>query len=304
MRKEQKKVLLLSSYLLFLPFTFSFTLIPQTKSCQLRSEAMNKFTELRATIKTANTSQQHSPNWRTLPCDDDIDQDSKKKISLFSHITKSPTDNEVSYHANWSEEAYQAALDQYDLFMSCSDSFIQPFVQDALHTLDQAYRLYGAYSVIGSFNGGKDAVVILELIRAAHANHFRNLRQTQVETNSVDIQPTRPRVIYFNNSLEFPEVYNFVQDTVENYDLDMIAFKEGVGFVGGLKMLVEENYLTPIDEDMQPCSVPMPHPMAFVLGTREADPNAGKQGAFAPSSSYMPPFMRVNPIIKWVSFYH
>jgi hypothetical protein len=37
-------------------------------------------------------------------------------------------------------------------------------------------------------------------------------------------------------------------------------------------------------------------PLAFVLGTRRGDPNCGEQGAFAPSSSYMPPFMRVNPV--------
>jgi len=43
----------------------------------------------------------------------------------------------------------------------------------------------------------------------------------------------------------------------------------------------------------------MNFPMSFVLGTRTTDPNAGKQGAFAPSSHYMPPFMRVNPILEW-----
>jgi hypothetical protein len=34
-------------------------------------------------------------------------------------------------------------------------------------------------------------------------------------------------------------------------------------------------------------------PLAFVLGTRSGDPNSKGQGAFAPSSSYMPQFMRV-----------
>ena len=34
---------------------------------------------------------------------------------------------------------------------------------------------------------------------------------------------------------------------------------------------------------------------AFVLGTRKADPNAGGQQFFEPSSDWMPPFMRVNP---------
>lgn len=33
--------------------------------------------------------------------------------------------------------------------------------------------------------------------------------------------------------------------------------------------------------------------------TGHDDPNAGSQGTFAPSSAWMPPFMRVNPIIDW-----
>ena len=220
-------------------------------------------------------------------------------VSHFVHILSSENEETAGpkfLDAPWSNSAYTAALEQYDNFVSCTDSYIEPFIQDALHTLDHAYRLYGPESVIGSFNGGKDAVVILELIRAAHANYYRNLAEEAEDGGSVE--PSRPRVIYFNNKLEFPQVYDFVQTTVEKYDLDMLAFEEGVGFVGGLKMLVNQNYLHPIatsNEDVPRKS----HPMAFALGTRAGDPNAGKQGAFAPSSSYMPPFMRVNPILEW-----
>ena len=37
----------------------------------------------------------------------------------------------------------------------------------------------------------------------------------------------------------------------------------------------------------------------FVLGTRQGDPNCGVQSYFSPSSDWMPPFMRVNPVIDW-----
>ena len=36
-----------------------------------------------------------------------------------------------------------------------------------------------------------------------------------------------------------------------------------------------------------------------MLGTRATDPNAKGQQDFAPSSDWMPPFMRVNPVIYW-----
>ena len=59
------------------------------------------------------------------------------------------------------------------------DSALGRSVKEALQVLADAYRLYGAEKVIGSFNGGKDAVVILHLMRAAlaaHPSHATKLR--------------------------------------------------------------------------------------------------------------------------------
>jgi len=141
-------------------------------------------------------------------------------------------------------------------------------------------------------------------MRAAHANYYHDQITALDEPEKSDMLKnvtqrikSRPRVIYFNNKLEFPEVLNFVQKTVEKYDLDMTAFDEGIGFVDGLKMLVKENYLGPCA--LADSSTIPPYPMAFVLGTRATDPNAGNQGTFAPSSSWMPPFMRINPVLNW-----
>jgi FAD synthetase len=292
---------------------------------------------------TSNTSGSHCfTNWRTLPSKqepqgsihemgyfngDDSSGNVTFQMSHFCHGVVPLHDKDTTttttaaaaaadnithrytcQNAPWSLEAYKSALDLYDAFNKCTDSYIQPYIQDALHTLDHAYRLYGPESVVGSFNGGKDAVVILELIRAAHANYFRNLKMSQQdgsEGERVGVDIIRPRMIYFNNKLEFEQVYDFVRDTVNRYDLDMIAFEDGVGFSEGLGMLVENNYLQPVALSSNVSAqsgrlrLNVPHPMAFILGTRESDPNAGKQGTFAPSSSYMPPFMRVNPILEW-----
>jgi len=207
----------------------------------------------------------------------------------------------------------------------------------ALHDLSSAYRLYGPHCMVGSYNGGKDACVIFHLMRAVHADYCRGMSMRQQRRqeeeagsgnnycngdddtngsfgneNDVEFAIPRPRVIYFQHRDEFPEVLSLLHDTVREFDVEMLAFREGVSFPEGLTHLVERNvpphnngfsyYTTSSSEIVgkyAPYPAPPPHPLAFILGTRKNDPNAGSQGVYAPSSHYMPPFMRVNPILDW-----
>ena len=201
----------------------------------------------------------------------------------------------------WSPEAYQSALELHDRLMDyCnayddndhdSDEHLPQLILSALDILHQAYRLYGPESVVGSYNGGKDACVILHLMRAAYANYIRD-------------QPTlagsacQPKVIYFEHEDEFPEVLDLLHESVVEYDLNMLAFEKGINYPDGLRSIVETNFVGASKSNADAgIDTRRPFPIAFVLGTRAGDPNAGKQGAFAPSSSFMPPFMRVNPIL-------
>ena len=82
------------------------------------------------------------PNWRTLTADHGSKQ--KPSHSHFVHNSNKIPNNDVP----WSQEDYRAALDQYDAFASCDDSYILPYIEDALHTLDHAYRLWGTSTVV------------------------------------------------------------------------------------------------------------------------------------------------------------
>jgi len=201
----------------------------------------------------------------------------------------------VRQRPEYSRACLEDAMELYEKFTACQDSYVAGPVQAALNWLDHAFRLYGPESVICSFNGGKDAVVILHLLRAAHANYY-NYTSAAAEGGTVAARRkiVRPRVIYFEHNDEFPEIIDFLHESVERYDLDMLAFDKGIKFQKGLGVLVENN-----DVGGGAASASYPYPLAFVLGTRQGDPNAGNQAHFAPSSHYMPPFMRVNPVLEW-----
>lgn len=225
---------------------------------------------------TPGTPTESIPNWRilTLPNEEDIQEN-----EVLTQLQR---------RAEWSQKEYHDELELYDKFMGCADSYVAPGIRDALNCLDNAYRLYGPRSVICSFNGGKDAVVIFRLMLAAHANHYRTMKEQGKYHENVSV--IQPRALYFEHKDEFPEVVSYLKSCVENHDLDMIAFAKGIKFNQGLEVLVHRN---------KPPESSVAFPMAFVLGTRVGDPNARDQGNFSPSSHYMPPFMRVNPILEW-----
>ncbi|KAK4523394.1 hypothetical protein GAYE_PCTG52G1289 [Galdieria yellowstonensis] len=143
-------------------------------------------------------------------------------------------------------------------------------VRESLQVLLGALRLYGTESLALSFNGGKDATVVMHLLRAAVGEY------TQTTEN------VRPNIyaVYFTDSDYFEQVETFVKSMQERYHLDLIL-QEG-GFLNGLKAIVDERNMK-----------------AFAMGTRRSDPDGKHLEHFTPSSQGWPPFMRINPILSW-----
>jgi len=246
------------------------------------------------------------PNWRVVDVHSNNDNDDSIS-SPFCHIIQSKgTSSTTVAAAQWSPAAYNSAIQFYNQLTSCTDPYISKLITQSIHDIEMSFRLYGQYNIISSYNGGKDAVVIFHLVRAVHAHYCqKQLEEAKAKAKKKGEQEeeyiiSRPRVIYFQHNDEFPEVLSLLHDTVLEYDVDMIAFKEGVSFGDGLNYLVERNVNPSGSCNVMPLSSSTtPFPLAFVLGTRKNDPNAGSQGIYAPSSHYMPPFLRVNPILDW-----
>lgn len=138
--------------------------------------------------------------------------------------------------------------------------------QESLDCLDRALALYKPEGLAFSFNGGKDSVVALHLLRAAL--HKRGQRMSDVLH------------FYFVRKDEFPEIEDFVRASDQLYEMKM-QYMTG-DFKGDIQRLVDT---TPV--------------RGIVLGTRKGDPNADDQDKFCPSSHNWPAFMRINPIINW-----
>jgi len=169
-----------------------------------------------------------------------------------------------------SKKACDTDYEFYQQIMKCEDPELQSLIADSLEVLGDALRLYGTEHCMVSYNGGKDADVVLHLTRAAVGKHNHDAASSE-----------RPKLAYFEDPRDFEEVAQHVKETVSAFQLDMRVCGADV----------REELATIVSE--------RPQQISFVLGTRKGDPNCGTQGAFAPSSAYMPKFMRVNPILNW-----
>ena len=109
---------------------------------------------------------------------------------------------------------YEAMMEE-----AAEDSALGRGLKQGLGVITQALRLYGEDKVVTAFNGGKDAVVVLHLMRAALAHHRR---QNPAEAGA---EPRRgQRVIFFEVKDEFPQVASFLRDTAEQYNLEVVRY--------------------------------------------------------------------------------
>ena len=93
-----------------------------------------------------------------------------------------------------------------------------------------------------------------------------------------------PRCVFWRDADGFPEVEAFVADAVSRYSLELVSYD--CSFAEGMRDAVERLGVR-----------------AVLMGTREADPNGAGAEVFQPSSRGWPPFMRINPLLRW-NYHH
>lgn len=211
----------------------------------------------------------------------------------------------------------QGALRRFDAFYAAADPCKQERLQKALDVVFRCLDIFGLEGTSFSFNGGKDSTVVLHLLRIVLAKRVleeaEHARAQQLEGSAsedgsvtaatmvtsprneflsadlvsedelearVDAKLRRMPVMYFDSYDQFPEVREFVERSVERYSLRCHVYK--CSFVEGVKDVLEKL-----------------HVRAVFMGVRGGDPHTENLEHFSPSTAGWPPFLRVNPILRW-----
>lgn len=139
-----------------------------------------------------------------------IDSTNTSNIDCKSNINSNIMENNKDYQ-------FYLQLISYN-----QDCQLQQSISNSLRVILDAFRLYGLSNVITSFNGGKDAVVIMHLIRASYAKYLYDLYQNNEMNENIQL---KPKFIYFAIENDFNEVIRFINDCIHEYDLDIIQYQ-------------------------------------------------------------------------------
>ncbi|XP_042236096.1 FAD synthase-like isoform X2 [Homarus americanus] len=166
---------------------------------------------------------------------------------------------------DYNEDPVTSPWEHIDKLLSSSPSLQTP-VQEALDILKQCFDQYSAEEICICYNGGKDCLAILHLTYAMMNQNFPN---------------TKLQSVYITENTAFPQVTEFVQQSINRYDLDCEVLPGPMK--GALFQLLEKR----------------PKIKAVIMGTRQSDPYSDTLEFFSPTDKDWPPMMRVNAILNW-----
>jgi len=139
-------------------------------------------------------------------------------------------------------------------------------INNSITILNDCIKNYGIDCISLSFNGGKDACIILQLYRYI-------LYKSNISFKDI-------RILYFSTPNEFKEIEEFMIKIKTLYELNYTKYD--CPMKDGMTLEVKRGI------------------KCVIIGTRVGDPYTDEDTPYIqPSSNDWPKFIRINPIIKW-----
>ncbi|XP_015368637.1 PREDICTED: FAD synthase-like isoform X2 [Diuraphis noxia] len=139
-------------------------------------------------------------------------------------------------------------------------------IKEAIQVIKESIDKFTFKNIFLSFNGGKDCVVLLYLFQAV---------LEELKLNG------QIKAVYFQSDDQFSEEEDYVQSTVNRFNLDLTVIKGELK--SGLSDFLKEN----------------PQFCASIIGTRQSDTGSTKLQFFQETDPGWPILMRVQPLLHW-----
>ena len=130
------------------------------------------------------------------------------------------TTSNVRFTPRSPEVLQDEALELYEKLRDCKDGYMSQPLNSALNILSDALRLYGPDNLFASYNGGKDAEVLLQLMRCVYAKYSASKNKIY-----------KPNLIYFAVKDEFEEILIHIEKSEKSYGLNLKRYETGISQV-------------------------------------------------------------------------
>ncbi|CAF0730858.1 unnamed protein product [Rotaria sordida] len=143
-------------------------------------------------------------------------------------------------------------------------------IRHSFNVLEQCFTKYTPNQIAVAFTGGKDCTVVLHLYSLVLHKKFPHSNKKPLF-----------RAVFIHDKPQFDEVLQFIDETVQHYDMDLIRIQG--------RMNDALNQLKSTHPEIQ----------CLIMGTRLTDPYSSNLKDFSPTDPTWPAYMRCNPILHY-----